>query len=151
MEKVEGRVNKADPRHQGRVNKAQKVLWLAAVLEGIGRVKGSSSEIQGWSGGALAPTSLSFGEDGFWWVRADLVQALLLGAVLIGFVMGALVFQAFCRFAGGSQAMPDDEGSPCRQDRRRNVSVQAPCSYTWWRQQGRFQPLREREHGCWPE
>ena len=35
--------------------------------------------------------------------------------------------------------------------RRRNMSVQAQTSYTWWRATPRFTPLAELQHGCWEQ
>ena len=124
----------------------QKLVWLAAVFDAIGRVTAQSLDVQVWSPGSPMFPSLTQDEAGSWWIRADLVQVLLLVAVAVGLVMGAL-FAYIAGLARKGFATGLLDGRP----RVRHVHVQSQCSYTWWRQQGRFKPLSNREHGCWPE
>jgi len=193
LEKVDGRVNKADlgtkchpgprlrqltmmlgylgvsdpnPRTVSAIGPpsfspdlVQKLVWLAAVFDAIGRVTAQNLDVQVRPRGGLSITRLSHDEAGFWWVRSDLVQLLLLAAVAVGLFMGALFFylagsaaRVFApRLLDTGPRSSEADTSPKEQLRFRHVRVQSQCSYTWWRHQGRFRPLMDREHGCWPE
>jgi hypothetical protein len=137
----------------------QKLVWLAAVFDAIGRVTAQNLDVQVRPRGGLSITRLSHDEAGFWWVRSDLVQLLLLAAVAVGLFMGALFFylagsaaRVFApRLLDTGPRSSEADTSPKEQLRFRHVRVQSQCSYTWWRHQGRFRPLMDREHGCWPE